>query len=175
MRFFSLIVTALALSSSARALEIGSFRLEGRAAAGYNNVQGAYGLFGVDLYTMLDDNLAAGVGGYYSAGKYPSRDRQIGVGPFVSYAYPVVEFFALSARQDVTYVDSRTPVTDAGPPEVKTYESDYGVGSITSLAAHLYLTQNFVVSAGYRIALSLNSSDLMHGRSGFIFGVAFGI
>ena len=69
---------------SVSALEIGAFNLDAHGVVGSNVTQGVYYGLGLDFYTYVEDRLAVGIGGYYTAGQHPSQDRQIGAGPFVS-------------------------------------------------------------------------------------------
>ena len=134
-----LFLPLIVFSGGASALEIGSWRLDGRAAVGSNLAQGTNYTLGADFYTYIEEDvLAAGIGAYWSAGQHPNLDREMGVGPFVSYAYPVFDFLIASAREDISYVDQRTPFAD-----FSNYKAVYGVGSFTSRAMHLFFTKNF--------------------------------
>jgi hypothetical protein len=166
--FLPLVLTA----STASALEIGAFNLDGHGMIGSNVVQGTYYGLGVDFYTYVEDRLAVGVGGYYTAGEHPTQDREIGVGPFASYSYPILNFLIASAREDFAYLDERNPFINPAT-NAWDYQSSYGMASITTVALHLMLSQHFGVSAGYRLAIGLNNSDLSKDHSGFIFGLAF--
>ena len=163
------------VAASASALEIGRFNLDAHGVVGSNLAQGTYFGVGVDFYTYIEDRWAVGVGSYYTAGQHPTQDREIGAGPFTSYSYPLIEeYLTASAREDLIYLDERNPfvnpVTNAWD-----YRSAYGVASITTVALHVMATSHFGLSAGYRLAIGLNNSDLSKDHSGFIFGLAFAL
>lgn len=168
-----LLLPLLWAATTASALDLGPVSLNAHGVVGHNVSQGTYYGLGADLSAHLDDRLAVGVGGFYTAGEHPTQDREMGAGPFVSYAYPIVDFLVASAREDVDYLDERNPYTNASGS--LDYHSSYGVASITSVALSLFFTRNFGLSAGYRFAFGLNNSDLAKDHSGFFFGLAFGI
>lgn len=169
-----LILPLVWLPASASAMEIGAFNLDAHGIVGSNVSQGTYYGAGLDFYTYVEDRLAVGIGGYYTAGEHPNQDREIGVGPFVSYNYPLLSWLVASAREDLNYLDERNPFVNTANNTLD-YHSSYGIASITSVGLSLFFTHNFGVSAGYRAALGLNNSDLAKDHSGFYFGVAFGI
>ncbi len=142
---------------------------------GYNSVQGNSMRLGVDLGVYIDENFYAGIGGYYAAGSKPEHDRELGAGPFVGYAYPVVSFLSLQIREDIDYVDQRTPVLMAGTTDSYTHDQDHGVVSQTYGGVHISFTRNFGISAGYRAVLGLTKSSLATGRSGTVLGMTIGI
>lgn len=170
-----LALAMLTMASSAFAFEIGDFRLDAHAGVGYNPVQQTYYSVGLDFYTFVEDHLAVGVGGYYSAGNQPNYDQEIGAGPFVSYSYPLLDFLIPSIREDLDYVNERNPIISSSTGQAVDYQNLYGMASITTVAIHLFFTHNFGIGAGYRFALALNNSDLEKDRSGFIFSLAFAI
>jgi hypothetical protein len=173
-----LLALPLFFSTAASALEIGMFHLDVHAAAGSNLAQGNWFGGAGDFYTYVEDNLAVGVGAFYSAGlEHPNQSRVMGAGPFVSYAYPFTDFLIGSAREELDYLDERNPilVSDGKGGYEWDYFSTNGMASVTTLAMHLYFTKNFGVSAGYRFELGLNNSDVAKDHSGFIFGLAFAI
>src|SRR5437868_5629978 len=131
MRFL-LTLPLLLFTSGAFAFEIGSFRLDAHAGAGSNGEQGVYYTLGADFYTFIEDHLAVGVGGYYSAGNHPNWDREIGGGPFASYSYPLLSFLVPSIREDIDYIDERVPILSYYTGQPYDYKSYYGVASITS-------------------------------------------
>ncbi len=170
MKQFLLLLPLLFACAGARAFDIGDWRLDGGASFGYNPAQGNYIGLGVDFYTFVEEGLAAGVGAYYTFGEQPSLDREIGVGPFVSYSYPIFEFLVPSVREDLDYVDERNPIQG-----VDDYQSSYGMAAITTLALHIFFTKNFGIVGGYRFALGLNNSDLEKSHSGFFAGLSVAI
>lgn len=163
----------LLLSFGAAAIEMGPVRLDFHGMVGNNSTQGVYYGLGADVYTYVEDHLAVGLGGYYTAGQHPNLDQETGAGPFVSYAYPILDFLVPSVREDIDYVNERDPIDDAVGTPVD-YQTNYGVASITSVAVHLFFTRNFGVGVGYRFALGLNNSNLEKSHSGVFFGLAFG-
>lgn len=176
MKRLLLILSLLFGAASAQAIEVGSFRLDGGASFGYNPAQGNYIGLGLDFYTFVEDRLAVGVGGYYTFGSDATNDREYGVGPFVAYSYPLLEFLIPSIREDLVYVDEHTPIQIYQSPNwVNSYEANYGLASITTVALHIFFTRNFGVAGGYRFALGLNNSDLEKSHSGFFFGLTVAI
>jgi hypothetical protein len=163
----------LIFALGANGLQIGDYHLDARISAGHNNAQGTYGSIGADFYTFVKDHFAAGVGAYYAAGEHPSIDREIGAGPFVSYGYPLLDFLTASARQDIDYIDQKSPVLHNDGSY--TSQSAYGMASITSIGLNLAFSRGFGVGVGYRFALSLNNSGLENNRSGLFFGLGLAI
>lgn len=159
--------------STSMAFEIGSWRLDGHVSVGHNSAAGTYGLFGVDLYTIVADYTVAGLGAYYAAGEHPDRDREMGAGPFVAVGYPIFDFLIANAREDVDYVDSHYPYIVSYNPTTWDYISETGFASITSLGLTLKPFKSFSISGGYRLALALNNSDLARDRSGWYLGLGF--
>lgn len=172
MRWLYLLPLLLA-ATTASALDLGPVSLNAHGIVGHNVSQGTYYGLGADLSANIEDRLAVGVGGFYTAGEHPTQDREMGAGPFVAYSYPLVNFLIASAREDLDYIDQRNPyTTNTGSLD---YHSSFGMASITSVALSLFVTRNLGISAGYRFALGLNNSDLGKDHSGFFFGLAFGI
>jgi|SRR5665213_2855497 len=139
-----------------------------------NSVQGTEVRLGLDL-GLREDNFFGGIGGYYGAGNHPSDDREIGVGPFVGYVYPVFSFMSLQLREDIDYVDQRDPVLVTSNPEVYTHTQEYGMISSTYGGVHFSFTRNFGLSAGYRGVIGLSKASLANGRSGVALGITIGI
>ncbi|MGZ3723132.1 MAG: hypothetical protein ACXVA9_09390 [Bdellovibrionales bacterium] len=142
---------------------------------GYNSVQGSSLRLGADLGFYIDENLYAGIGGYYASGSKPEHDRELGAGPFVGYVYPVVSFLSLQLREDIDYVDQRTPVLKAGSSDEYTHTQDHGVVSETYGGVHISFSRNFGISAGYRAVIGLSKASLATGRSGTVLGLTIGI
>ena len=174
MKLCWLLMPLFFVAANASALEIGAFNLDAHALVGSNVNQGTFYGIGADFYTHIEDRWAVGVGGFYTMGQHPSQDRVIGAGPFTSYGYPITSFLIASAREDLDYVDERSPFINTTTNSWD-YNSYSGMMSITTLSLGLYFTQHFGVSVGYQIDLGLNSSSLGQGESGFIFGLMFSI
>jgi hypothetical protein len=142
---------------------------------GFNSAQGNSVRAGLDLGVNFDDNFYGGVGAYYAAGAHPDHDREMGVGPFAGYAYPVLSWLSLHLREDIDFVDQRTPILHSGNPDYYTHDQDSGMLSYTYAGIHLSFTRNFGISAGYRVAVGLSKSSLADGRSGTALGLTIGI
>jgi hypothetical protein len=170
----ALLIILLLSVSSAWASEEGSFFFDPHVAVGFNQAQGTYLLGGLDLGYYLSEQLAVGVGGYYAAGEHPTLDREFGGGPFATYFQPLTSFLIAQVREDVDYIDQRTPLKDGLGNDVD-YVTETGVASITTLALHVRFTPNFGISGGYRAVLSLSNSDLGKNRSGTFLGISIGI
>lgn len=164
-------------SSTAFAYEPGEIFFDPHVAVGYNVAQGTNFMVGVDLGYAISEQLAAGVGGHYSAGRRPEHDRAIGAGPFVTFFQPLASILVFSVREDIAYLDQRNPVlvTDTSGREAWTHTNEHGVASVTSVGLHLSLTPNFGVSAGYRAVLALSNTDIARDRSGTFLGFSIGI
>jgi hypothetical protein len=145
-------------------------------SVGHNEVQGTHTTFGLDIGVHYDENIDFGVGGYFGAGEHPEHDREMGVGPFASYAYPIAKILTAKIREDISWVDVNIPIeTVSASGSTYTHENETGVISSTSLGLHLSFTQNFGISAGYRIVVALANEDLDDDRSGYFFGLTIGI
>lgn len=142
---------------------------------GYNTVQGTNYRLGLDLGMWFDENIYAGVGGYYAAGSHPEADREIGAGPFVGYAYPLLRFLTVGVREDIDWVDQRDPFIVPGTNGTYSYTQNSGVLSYTYAGVHISFSRNFGISAGYRLAVGLSKSSLANGRSGTSLGLTIGI
>lgn len=141
---------------------------------GYNSAQGTSFRLGADLGVFVGENTYVGVGGYYSSGSKPDHDRELGAGPFVGYTYPITSFLSVTVREDIDYVDQRTPVLIAGTNDTYTHTEDHGIVSQTYGGVHISFTRNVGVSAGYRAVLGLSKSSLATGRSGTVLGLNIG-
>lgn len=139
---------------------------------GTNSAQKVYFRLGADIGLYLDENLYAGVGGYYAAGSHPEHDREIGGGPFVGYSYPVTPFLIAGLRQDILYVDQYNPEELSNG--LYTHSREDGVASSTYAGLHLRLGDHLGFSVGYRLVVGLTNADLADGRSGPAFGVGIG-
>ncbi|MGE0528632.1 MAG: hypothetical protein AB7G93_09230 [Bdellovibrionales bacterium] len=177
-----LIATAVILvfgasSGAAWAYEPGGFFLDPRVAVGFNTSQGTHFIAGLDVGLGLSETLAAGVGGYYSAGERPQHDREYGVGPFLSYVQPLTSFLLAAVRQELNHVNLRDPVkvTEADGSTSYTHNEEDGLASVTTVGLHLFFTPNMGLSAGYRFVLGLSNPDLDDGRSGTFIGLSIGI
>lgn len=171
-------LTILLLSAThAHAYDEGEVFVDPHVAVGYNVAQGTNFLVGLDLGYGITDQLAAGVGAFYSAGQRPEHDRAIGGGPFVAFFQPVASFLTFSVREDIDHIDQRTPViyTDVGGSERYTHDNEHGVASITSVGIHLHVAETFGISVGYRAYLALSNTDIARNRSGTFLGFSIGI
>ena len=178
MKFVSSFVFAsflALLSPNVSAQGTGDWFFHPAVGVGANTIQGTYFRVGVDAGYFLDENLYAGVGGYYGAGQHPDHDREIGGGPFVGYVYPVVQFLSLQLREDILYVDERIPELHWANPDYYTHTTAFGLESATYAGAHFTFTRNFGFAVGYRLVVGLSNSDLSRGRSGFTLGFTIGI
>jgi len=144
-------------------------------AGGYNSVQGTMFVFGLDLGLRTDSGIFGGVGGFYAAGNHPDDDREMGVGPFIGYAYPIVRWFSVQVREDLDWVDQRNPVLVTGTTDTYTYDQQNGMISQTYGGVHFAFSRNFGISAGYRGVIGISKSSLADGRSGFVYGLTIGI
>lgn len=176
MKFAALALTLLMFSIPALAYEGGDMFLDPHVAVGYNVAQGTYFLVGVDAGYAITDQLAAGVGGFYQAGKRPEHDRAIGGGPFVTYYQPLASFLVASVREDLDYIDQRAPVltTHTDGTESYSHENQFGTASITSVGLHVRVSRNLGLSAGYRVVLALSNTDIGKDRSGTFLGISIG-
>lgn len=166
------LLVALTFTHFAHGYEAGEFFLDPYVAVGVNQVQGTHVTGGLDLGYAISENLAAGLGGHYSAGESPSNDREIGGGPFLGYSTLLTDFLGMSLREEISYLDVLIPVTVAGE---ETHIREYGVVSSTSIGAHLIFTRNLGFTVGYRIVLGLSNNDIAQDRSGAFFGLSIGI
>src|SRR5262245_2496416 len=92
LRFNAWLLTFLLAFSSHAFADAGDFFLDPYAGVGFNSAQGTAVRIGADLGMYIDDFLAVGIGGFYGAGSNPEHDREAGVGPFVTYNYPLFDF-----------------------------------------------------------------------------------
>jgi hypothetical protein len=164
-------------AAPAWAYEPGELFLDPHLGVGFNTVQGTYFMAGLDVGYSISEQLAAGLGAFYAAGKRPEHDRVIGGGPFVSYVQPLVPVITLSLREDIAHIDQHTPVLvrTASGAEEYSHVNEHGVASITSIGLHFTITRNFGFSAGYRAVLSLSNTDIGKDRSGTFLGFSIGI
>lgn len=167
----------MSLSAPAFAYEAGEFFVDPGVAVGYNVAQGTNLMLGLDIGYAVTEQIAAGVGAWYSAGKRPEHDQAIGAGPFVSYFQPLLTFLNFSLRQDIAYIDQRNPyrIVSASGAETWGHTKEMGVASVTSVALHMHLTRNLGISGGYRAVMALSNTDIARDRSGTFFGIAIGI
>lgn len=158
------------------AYDPGEVFLDPHVAVGYNVVQGTYFLLGADAGYALTDQIAAGVGAFYSFGKRPEHDRTIGAGPFVAYVQPIVSFLTASVREDIPYVDQRTPVLTRASDGSESFDhiQEHGVESITSVGLHLRVGRVFGISGGYRALIPLSNTNVAKDRSGTFLGFSIG-
>jgi hypothetical protein len=168
----SLFLACLFISSLAQAQE-GSLYMRPHIGVGFNSQQGTSLIFGLDIGMALDQNYRFGITGYYSSGDKPELDRETGGGFFGSYSQGITESLIVHARQEIVYMDVRNPL-DPEPTVGRKYETEYGVASATSAGITFYITNNFALSAGYRLVIGLTNSDLGDGRSGPTLGLLFG-
>lgn len=169
---FAFAALFLLLANTARAES--SYFLTPSIGAGYNTSQGSYIRAGLDLGMYIDENLYAGVGGYYGAGQRPEHDREIGGGPFVGYVVPLTSFLSAQLREDMDYVDVREPFVQSRNPDVYNHDNVYGIESSTYAGLQLAFTRNFGISAGYRVVVGLSNSSIASGRSGVSYGLTLG-
>ncbi len=177
MKHFILFAISLMFAGSAMAAS-GELFLDPHIAVGFNPAQGTNYMFGLSGGIRLDESLSAGLGAYYSMGERPAHDREIGIGPFVSYTYPISSFLIGGLRQEIDYMDIHDPIEsapDASGRVTYTHTAETGVASITSASLTLFFTPNFAISGGYRFMLALSNDDLDEGRSGAFVGLAIGI
>lgn len=172
MSKFILASALMCTGFTAFASQDGEFFLDPHIGLGFNVAQGTYVSLGADAGYALSEQLSAGVGAYYAAGRRPDHDREIGGGPFVMFFQPLTTFLVAHIREDIDYIDQRTPV-DLGADRF-THVTDYGVASITSIGLHLILSSHFGISGGYRAVLPLSNSDLGKDRSGTYLGASIG-
>jgi hypothetical protein len=178
LRIISPLLIFLALASSLPALadeENEGFFLLPNAAVGFNSVQGTYFRLGLDVGYRLSANYYFGAGAYYAAGNQPEHDRELGAGPFVGAVYALTRNLSFHLREDIDYVDERNPVLVSTNPDTYTHKNAFGLESATYAGIHFWFTRGFGVSAGYRLVLGLNNSDLADGRSGTVLGLTIGI
>ena len=173
MKFVLVAFIMVLLAPCAQAYESGEIFFDPHAGVGFNPVQGTYFTVGADAGYALSQQLAAGVGVYYAAGKHPSDDREIGGGPFVVFFQPLTSFLVAHLREDIDYIDQRSPV-DLGNDNF-THTTITGVASVTTFGLHVIFTRNFGISGGYRAVLPLSTSDLGRNRSGTFLGFSIGI
>lgn len=175
MRFIFLALTLV--SNSALAYEAGDIFIDPHIAVGANVAQGTFVLAGLDAGFAVTDQVAVGVGGYYSFGEHPSDDREIGAGPFASFVQPLTSFLTAHIREDVDYIDQRSPiqVVSSRGGVSYTHISNTGIASITSVGLHVKITSMLGISAGYRGVISLANSDIGRDRSGLFLGASIGI
>ncbi len=165
-------IAALIVSFQSAAQSAGDFFLSPSVAVGSNSVQGTNVRFGLDLGMHSNEYLYGGVGGFYGVGERPDNDREIGAGPFVGLGYPVLGFLTLQLREDIDYIDERTPVWVAGT--TYTHTSAYGIISATYAGVHITFTRNFGFAVGYRLVAGLSKTSLGDGRSGVALGFTIG-
>lgn len=165
--FFSLMAPLSALA------ENGGIFFFPTLAAGTNSAQQTFIRLGLDLGYHIDENLYAGVGGFYSFGNHPTQDREIGVGPFLGYAYPVTSFLSFHLREDIDYMDQYNPILQSDGSY--THDQEYGVASTSYAGVHLRFSDNFGLSVGYALVVGLTNSALGTGRSGVTLGATIGI
>jgi hypothetical protein len=168
----SILMLLISAATTAYADEAGHVYFDPHIGVGFNQAQGTYVSIGADVGYGLSEQLSTGVGVYYAAGNRPNDDREIGGGPFVTFFQPVTSFLVAHIREDINYIDQRTPV-DLGNDRF-THVTDTGVASITSVGLHLILSSNLGISGGYRAVLPLSNSDLGKDRSGTFLGVSIG-
>jgi len=170
--FYLLLLTVFNLQS--HAYQAGDFFLDPHVAVGINAAQGTHLLGGLDLGYALNEQMAFGVHGYYSAGEHAKDDREWGGGPFFGYTQPVTSFLLGHIRQEINYVDLYVPLEDS-TGTVNGHRQETGTTSVTSAGMHLFFTPNFGFAFGYRLVLALANSDLDDGRSGIFIGFSIGI
>ncbi len=170
------IVVLIFFAQSVFAYEPGGFYLDPHVAIGFNPAQGTHYLLGADLGYTWDENLAFGVGGYYSFGEQPSHDREIGGGPFASYLYPLTSFLVGSLRQEINYVDLYDPIkTETATGTEYSHNRETGVASVTRAGLHIAFTRHFGLAVGYRLVIGLTNNSLDNGRSGAFLGFSIGV
>lgn len=153
-----------------------TFFVDPHVAVGVNPSQGTHYILGLDAGYAFDENLAFGVGAYYSAGEHPGDDREIGGGPFASYVYPLTGFLIGSLRQEINYVDLYDPIkTETATGTVYSHNHEMGVASVSSAGLHIVFTRNFGLSFGYRLVVGLTNNSLDNGRSGAFLGFSIGL
>lgn len=168
-----LAILLVSFSFSSHAYKSGDIFLDPHIAVGVNAAQGTHFIGGLDAGYALNEQMAVGVHGYYSAGENPRHDREMGAGPFFGYTQPFTSFLLGHVRQEINYVDLYDPVEVNGSVIGHTQET--GTASVTSAGLHLFMTRNFGLSVGYRLVLALANSALDDGRSGFFLGFSIGI
>ena len=161
----------LILCSAAQGAEVGGLYIDPRLAVGFNSAQGTHYMVGLDVGYAIDEHWSAGVGAYGSAGEEPKHDRELGVGPFVGFAYPLGAMLTGHLRQEVNYVDLYEPIKTGSTYD---HEREMGVASVSQAGLHLHLGP-LGVALGYRLVVGLTNSDLDDGRSGTFLGFAIGI
>ncbi len=154
----------------------GVFFLDPHLAMGFNPAQGTHSLVGLDLGYTFTENLAGGLHTYYSFGQTPEHDRDMGLGPFVTYVQPLMSVLTAHARQEVNYVNQRERLTIYSNGQ-KSYShiEDTGSASVTSIGLHLQINPNFGVAIGYRLVFSLTNDDIGRKRSGTFVGLTIGL
>ncbi len=163
-------------SNTAWAYSPGDVFLDPHVAIGFNPAQGTHYVLGADLGYAYDENLAFGVGAYYSFGEQPSHDREIGGGPFVSYLQPLTSFLVASLRQEINYVDLYDPIkTETASGTQYSHNRETGVASVTRAGLHVAFTRHFGLAVGYRLVIGLTNNSLDNGRSGAFLGFSIGI
>lgn len=176
VKFYFLLFMVFGLHAPVFAFEPEEFFFYPRVALGYNVAQGSNLMAGFDAGYGLSEQLALGIGGYYSAGEHPEHDRELGGGPFGAFVQPLTDFLTVQVRQEIDYVDQNALlVTPTAKGESYSHRNQHGVIAATSLSIHLALTRNLGLSGGYRAVVPLVSSDIANGRSGSFLGVAIGI
>lgn len=167
-----LLLLFLLVSTAAHAYQSGDFVFDPHIGIGFNEAQGTYVIGGLDVGYARTDRLILGVGAYYAAGSHPNDDREIGGGPFAAYYQPLTSFLVAHIREDLDYIDQRTPI-DLGD-EHFTHATDRGLASITTFGLHVLFSSNFGISGGYRAVLPITNSDLGRNRSGAFLGFSIG-
>lgn len=167
----------MSLSVPAFAYNAGEFFVDPHVAVGYNVAQGTNFMLGLDIGYGISEQIAAGVGAQYSAGKRPEHDQAMGAGPFVTFFQPLTSFLVFSLREDVSYIDQRNPyrIINASGVETWGHTKEMGVASVTSVGVHLHITPNLGISGGYRAVMALSNTDIARDRSGTFLGISIGI
>lgn len=174
MKYF--LIGLIFFCQSVVAYSPGDFYFDPHLAIGINPAQGTHYMLGADLGYGWDENLAFGVGGYFSFGEQPEHDREIGGGPFVSYVYPVASFLVASLRQEINYLDLFDPIKSETPTGTTySHNRETGLASISRAGIHLSFTENFGLALGYRLVIGLTNNNLDNGRSGAYLGFSIGI
>ena len=171
VRLLSLLFPVLC-AAPAFAFESGGVFIDPHVAVGYNVAQGTFYLVGADAGYAITEQLAAGFGGFYAAGKRPEHDRAFGYGPFVAYAQPLLPFLTATVREDVDYIDQHEPIQRGDG--TYTHLNENGMASITTVGLHVSVLRFVGFSGGYRAVLSLSRADLGKDRSGAFLGFSIG-
>ncbi len=153
----------------------GEFYWDPHGAVGFNVAQGTHFMLGVDIGMEITEKLRGGLGGYASFGEHPSHDREYGVGPFATYVQPLTSFLVGQLRQEINYVNLHDPIkTTTATGTTYTHTEEEGVASVTSASIHIFFTQNFVLSGGYRLVVAISNDALDDDRSGAFVGLSIG-